>query len=198
MLQCAAVILFLLDSSGSISGPEWRLMLRGHAEALIAEPIIRVVENDAPIAVAFYAFADKTYPIMDFRVLRSRDDVESTAAELMTLRRPIEGWTAIGRAVQEAVDAVTSRAPCQTDSSIIDVVSDGDSPDFSVAERARDTAQDSAIRINVLGIGNEASEWLTDHVKTADGFYIRIDSMDDIVPALRRKVVMEIAQTVYE
>lgn len=194
MLQCAAIILFLLDSSGSISGDDWRMMLRGHAEAIANEQIARVIENDAPIAVAFYGFADRTYPIIDFRVLRSRAEAESTANELASSRRPSESWTAVGQALQDAVQAISTRAPCQSDSLIIDVVSDGESPDFSIAERARDRAQELTIKVNVLGIGRSAFEWLNNHVRTYDGFYMQADTMDDIVPTLRRKVVLEVSQ----
>jgi len=195
MLACAAVILFLLDASASINEKHWQDMIRGHAEALVSERVLKVIEGDGPIAIGVYAFSDSIEPMMRFRLLQSPADARTAANDLNRVERPFSLGTRAGLALEHAVKVMETEAPCESHNLLIDLVSDGESYDEYLAERARDRAQDLSIRINVLGVGRIAADWLNNHAKTSTGFYMQIDSMDDIIPSLQRKIVRELASS---
>jgi hypothetical protein len=86
--------------------------------------------------------------------------------------------------------AIDAGPRCERD--VIDLVTDGEADPLST-EEARDEANRLGITINGLGIGPLAATWLREHAQTQDGFTRQADDWRDVAPALRAKMIREIA-----
>lgn len=192
MVYCAAVIVFLLDSSGSIFDHNWSDMTRGHAEALASPAIARVIESSGPIAVGAIGFSDSTSVVLSMSVLETPEDARRAAAAIQAAPRPFNSGTKMATAISAAI-GMHERVQCQTDNPVIDLVSDGEGDDPEETTEERDRAAELDIRINTLGVGRAAADWLRVRAMTPGGFYMAVESADDLVSALRRKVVLELA-----
>jgi Mg-chelatase subunit ChlD len=188
---CAAALVLLLDASGSVGAHDWALQVAGHASAVEADSVVRVVERD-PVAMVALAFSDVTLPLTAWHLIASREDAAAFALALRTSRRVLSGGTDIGGALMDAMAALPN-APCDPEDRVIDLVTDGDAP-AEPARRARDEAAAQGIRINALGVGNDrATAWLREHAITPGGFAMDASGWDDFAHAVRRKITMELA-----
>lgn len=188
---CAVALVLLLDASGSVSAPDWSLQQEGHAAAFEAAQITRVIERE-PMAVTAKAFSDTAALMVGWRVLRSAADASAFAAELRQAHRPWSGGTNIGAALEAGIEAFGA-TPCQPESRVIDLVTDGEAAALP-AEMARDQAEQQGIRINALGVGHDgAAAWLREHAVTVGGFAMHAASWEDFGRAVLRKVTLEVA-----
>lgn len=187
---CAIALVLLLDSSTSISDQEWRLQLEGHAAALEAPEVTRVIQRDG-MAITAFAFAQAVQGITAWRVVRSAADAREVAAELRTAPRVLDGGTDIAQGMRVSISAL-GNAPCG-DEQVLDIVTDGGA-DPASTERARDEAHERGIRVNALGVGAPtAAEWLRAHAITPNGFAMAVSDWGEFAQAIRRKISFEIS-----
>lgn len=191
MSACSLALVLLLDASGSVSAPDFALQQEGHAAAFEAEHITRVIERE-PMAVTAFGFGDLAEAMTPWRVLRSRADAMSFAAELRLAPRPWSGGTNIGRAIMAGVEAFND-TPCAAESRVIDLVTDGEAAE-APAQNARDQAELAGIKINALGVGPDtAADWLRENAVTMGGFVMHASDWSDFARAVSRKITLEVA-----
>lgn len=108
--------------------------------------------------------------------------------------RVLSGGTDIGQALRVAISTMGT-APCG-DAQVIDLVTDGEAP-AAPTERARDEAAERGITINALAVGSaDAAAWLRAHTVTPGGFVVEAAGWGEFAAAMRRKMVLEVAQAV--
>ncbi len=191
MTACAVALVLLMDASGSVSAADFALQQEGHAAAFEAEQITRVIERE-PMAVQAFGFGDLAEAMTPWRVLSSRADAVSFAAELRLAHRPWSGGTNIGAALLAGVRAFND-TPCAAEQRVIDLVTDGEAAE-APAQNARDQAELAGIKINALGVGNEsAAAWLRANAVTMGGFVMHAEAWGDFARAVMRKVTLEVA-----
>lgn len=190
MISCAVALVLLLDASASITPPDWRLQLEGHADAI--EAIGPTVQRGEPVAVAAFAFSELVQPLVRWRLIRTEADAREVAAELRQAPRGQMGGTEIPHALRVARNAMAD-APCQAEQEVIDLVTDGEAHGPATA-RERDLAAAEGVRINALGVGSpEAADWLRQHAVTPGGFVMQVERWEDFARAIRRKIALEVA-----
>lgn len=190
---CALALVLLLDASGSISARDWQLQLDGHAAALESPEVQRIIARDG-LAVSAWAFADYAQGLAGWTVLRTPDDARALATRLRTSPRLMSGGTDIGQALRVATGAL-GVAPCG-DSAVIDLVTDGEAA-AAPTEAARDEAARRGVVINALAVGSpDAAAWLREHAVTPGGFVVQAAGWGEFAAAMRRKMVLEVAQAV--
>lgn len=194
MTSCAVALVLLLDVSQSVAPAQWELQRDGHAAAFRAEEVQRIIARDG-LAVTVIQFDDHPRQAIPWRVLITRDDAGVFAAELARMPRRGFGGTMTGIALHAAIEEI-ERAPCG-DWWVVDLVTDG--PGAGPVEPARMAAEAAGVRINGLmvetaigvpgGVG-----WMREHVVTNGGFALRAEGWGEFASALRRKLVMELAE----
>ena len=193
MAACALALVLLLDASASILTPQWELMVRGHADALQDEAVVRAIEGGDGVAVTALAFSEGTSAMVGWRVLRTTADAAAFGAELRAAPRGYPSGTDMGGALHSAMRALGD-APCLAEQEVIDLATDGEANPEST-RHARAYAQVQGIRINAIGIGKSIAEgWLRENAVTEDGFAISAEDWSDFARAIRRKLVLELAQ----
>lgn len=194
-MNCAVALILLLDASGSVGFPEWRMQIEGHAEALASPEIARVIEREGGVAVQVRAFADTSAAIMPWRVLATAAEAHQAAVDLLTAYRPFNGGTAIGDAMADGLREM-EQAPCG-DQRVMDVVTDGENNGGRVPSAVRAEAEASGVQVNALGVRGPMGSpfaWLRENVATARGFVVEAEDWDDFARAIRRKITWEIAE----
>lgn len=191
-MLCALALVLLLDASASILPAEWRAQQEGHAAALEDAEIHAAIAREGPVAIAVLAFSDDVRPMLDWRVIQGPADARAAAAALRLAARPTPLGTDIGAALWAGLDLLAT-APCQAEREVMDLVTDGEAPVEGVL-RARAYAEAQGVTINALAVGPEAAEaWLRANAATPSGFVLRADGWASFAPALRRKLLMEMA-----
>lgn len=198
MLACAVALLLLVDVSGSVTPENHRLQREGIAAALRAPATLRVVTNDAPIAVSLVEWDSTQAVVLPWRVLADEAGLAAAAAAIEAAPRAGGyGATHLGEAVAFAV-AHLSESPCAAERLVLDVSGDGPSNGGLAPSLARAQAEAAGITINGLPIVTAAEPELAAYyraeVASADGFVIVADGFADVARAMRRKILFEVAQ----
>ena len=192
---CSVALVLLLDASGSVTAPDWRLQVHGTADGLADPAVTQVIERQGAVAMTAIAFSDLTVPMVPWRVLRTAEDARGFAQALRDAPRRLYGGTRIGEAIEDAVVALDA-APCTAEQEVIDVASDGGADPVPTA-RARDAAAVRGVRVNAIGIGRLPSgtpaDWLRENAVTLGGFALEAADWTDFALAMRRKLQMELA-----
>jgi hypothetical protein len=152
-VSCALVM--AVDVSSSIDGEHWWLQRKGYAEAFQHPEVIRAIA-DTPkrhIAVCYFEWsgAANQRVVMPWTVVGSEEDGDQIADVLLDGRRPFEGPTAVGAALDLAMAQLTL-CPFAADQLVIDVSGDGGNNDGPPPEALRDRAARADVRINGLPI----------------------------------------------
>lgn len=194
MTSCAVALVLLLDVSHSVAPAQWELQRDGHAAAFRAEEVQHAVARDG-LAVTVIQFDDQPRQAIPWRVLITRDDAGAFAAELARMPRQGAGGTMTGLALHAAIEEI-ERAPCG-DWWVVDLVTDG--PGAGPVDPARMAAEAAGVRINGLMVETATGVpggvgWMREHVITNGGFALRAEGWGEFASALRRKLVMELAE----
>ena len=185
---CEVALVLLMDASTSISAREWNTQREGHAEAMRAPAVRSIIDRDG-LAVAVVQFADVAETVMGWQVLRSSDDALAYAGALDAMPRALSGGTRTGDALEHALGLIGG-APCG-DRLVIDLVTDGETFGGTPVEGQRDLAFARGVRVNALVV-RDGADWARRSAVTPGGFVIEIDGWSQFVPAMRRKLVMEL------
>lgn len=193
MSPCALALVLLLDASASIFPAEWQLQAEGHAAAFEDAVVTRAIARGPGVAVTALSFSDDAREMVPWRILTSAQDARDFAAALRAAPRGEAAGTDIGGALFAAMDRL-AEAPCTPDEEVIDLVTDGESAEART-HQARAYAEAQGIRVNALGVGaEEAGDWLREHAITPGGFAMAAPDWASFAAAIRRKVMLELAQ----
>lgn len=207
--ECRLALALGLDVSGSVDAREYRLQLDGLAAALEAPEVQSQILTlpDTPIWISVFEWAGASYqrPVLDWRALRSADDIASVAGRLRATRaRRAAGSTAIGSAMYFAELLMRERPGCW--SYTLDLSGDGESNDGQLPWQVRTEPRFGAITINGLVIGSDItrgrderqmemmalSAYYRTRVIWGPGAFIEVaQGFDDFERAMRRKLLRE-------
>jgi hypothetical protein len=158
-VTCALVM--AVDVSSSIDGEHWWLQRKGYADAFLRSEVMRAIADTARgrIAVTYFEWAGvgSQRVIIPWSVVATEEDGGGIADTLLDGGRPFEGSTAVGSALDFAMDQI-ERCPFAADQSVIDMSGDGGSNDGPPPEMARDRAARASTRVNGLPI-----DWARSH-----------------------------------
>jgi hypothetical protein len=150
-----------VDVSSSIDGEHWWLQRKGYADAFRHPEVIRAITDSARgcIAVTYFEWAGAGSQdlIIPWSVVATDEDGGGIADILLDGRRPFEGSTAVGSALDFAM-AQLELCPFSNNQAVIDVSGDGGNNDGPPPESKRDRAASANIRVNGLPI-----DWTRSH-----------------------------------
>jgi hypothetical protein len=199
-------LVLAVDVSGSMDSNEQRVQRQGYVDALRDPAVLRAIRSGpyGRIAITYVEWSSAFYQIivLPWRVLGDDEEVLGFAAALE--RAPIsrEGRTSISGALVYAAGAFPVSG-FTSDRRTIDISGDGANNDGTTVTPARDQVVKQGITINGLPIlinpspmvgGLQLDEYYRECVIGGPGsFVIPVTTLADFAPAIRRKLVLEIA-----
>lgn len=210
-------IVLAVDASGSVNDEEFKLQLRGIAEAL-RDPRIQDAIRSGPrqkVAMSMLVWSDAAFPKfkMPWHILSSPQSAIAFAAKVETFHEKAGrtrgiggGGTAIGSAIDFAIRMMESNGIAAR-RQVVDVSGDGieTKPWFGEAvllPEARRTAAQRGVMVNGLAILNDFPEldrYYQRNVIVGPGsFVIEAKDFDDFKRAIREKMWLEIITRVSE
>jgi hypothetical protein len=206
------LLVLAADVSRSIDDVEFNLQRKGYAAAMTDPQVLRAIvggRNHA-IAVTFIEWsgaADQNV-VVDWTVVRDEEAAGSVAATMLSAPRSFLGRTAIGSAIDFAMERFAA-APAAADKRIIDVSGDGTNNSGRNVTDARDEALAQNVTINGLAIINtQANPGYAFHTQPPGGlpkyyqdnviggpgaFLLVVENFDSFADAITRKLITEIA-----
>ena len=211
-----AAIVLAADVSRSIDDGEFALERRGYAEAVQSQKLIDAISTGqhGAIALAYVEWAGEGEQklVVDWTLLRNRDDARRFAARIAAAPRSFVGRTALGSAIDFSF-AQFAEIPFAAERRVIDVSGDGTSNQGRPVTAARDAAVEGGAIINGLTIYNKRAAalggYLALHTNPPGGllryyrenviggpgaFVVQIDDFASFGEAMLRKLVNEIAR----
>ena len=202
-------LVLLADASGSIDKVENRLQRQGYADALVDEQVLWAIEHGGElgrIAVIFveWAGARSQDVVVDWTVIEDKSDAEAFAGRLMAAPRRADGTNAIGAAILQGLALIEGNA-FEGWRKVIDL--SGDSiwnPRPPTIATARDVAVGQGVVVNGLailckdcsgrpGVGDLEADFRDQLIGGPGAFVVTADGRDAFAPAVRRKLILEIA-----
>lgn len=192
---CRLALALTVDVSGSIDPGEYRLQMRGLADALRDPEVANaLVQAQAAVMVMQWSGRDEqeiSVPWTRMLSLRSVDRFADTVWE--TKRRWHGGKTAIGDAIAFTVDAFPAVGDCTR--RVIDVSGDGMTNDGRDPGLPRDSARREDVQINGIAIermGRSVTQFFRRHVASGPGsFVLTAQGYLDYPRAIREKLIRE-------
>lgn len=206
------LLVLAADVSRSINEGEFELQRKGYAAALTDPRVLSAITNGAhhAIAVTFveWSGASDQNVVVDWTVVRDGETADGIAAIILRAPRSFVGRTAIGSAIDYAMQHFAD-AQVAAEKRIIDVSGDGTSNSGRAVTEARDEAIAAGVTINGLAIINTQAnpgyafhtnppgglpKYFEDNVIGGPGaFLLQVENFDTFADAITRKLVSEIA-----
>jgi hypothetical protein len=206
------LLVLAADVSRSIDDEEFNLQRKGYANAITDPEVLSAIIGGKhhAIAVTFVEWSGtgEQNVVIDWTVVRDGEAAAAIASSIMSAPRSFVGRTAIGAAIDFAVQRLQA-APAQSQRQVIDVSGDGTSNAGRPVTEARDEAVAAGITINGLAIVNNRStpgyafhtqppgglpKYYSENVIGGPGgFLITVEDFHSFADAITRKLVAEIA-----
>jgi len=174
--------------------------------------VLRAIANTPHhgVAISFVEWAgpDEQKIVADWLIVRDEETAATLASTMLTAPRSFVGRTAIGAAIDFAMQRLAA-APAKADKRIIDVSGDGTSNSGRSITEARDAAVAAGVTINGLAIINNSinpgyayhthppgglPKYYEDNVIGGSGaFLLQVENFSTFADAITRKLVAEIA-----
>ncbi|WP_246662128.1 DUF1194 domain-containing protein [Prosthecodimorpha hirschii] len=196
------------DGSGSIDADELALQRKGYADALTSPEVQRAIRSGVigKIAVAYIEWGGPAsqHVIVDWQVIGDPAAAADFAAKLIARPRAAFGYNSISNAIDFSVRMIETNA-IDGRQKVVDVSADGPNIGGRDIQAARDDAVAKGVTINGLVIARPggqirrvAGEPLTEHFRRdviggPGAFIVTVDETTSFPEAVRRKLVMEIA-----
>ena len=198
-----------IDVSGSVDPQEAQLQRDGYATALVHPDVIDAIKHGyaGKIAVFYYEWSNTDHQriVVDWSVISDLATARAIVAKL-DISPPIIGRrTSISGAIEFAIPQFDSNA-YDGERRIIDISGDGENNAGNAVTEARDAAVAKGITINGLPIvNNRPNPWGFPQMPDLDKYYsacviggtgafmIVAYDFDDFARAVRRKLILEIA-----
>ena len=199
-------LVLMVDVSRSMTAAELELQRRGYAEALASDEVFRAVQTGLlqTIALTYVEWAGTQEIVVDWRLIRSRQDLLDFAA-LLTLRfDPALRRTSISNALRFGARRIADNRFAGL-RRVIDISGDGPNNLGPHVEVARDAVLAQGITINGLPLMTNDGSFSGFHLDNLDIYYrtcvtggtgsfvIPVHDWPDFADAVRRKLVLEIA-----
>ena len=209
------LLVLAADVSRSINDDEFQLQRKGYAGAIASQQVLNAIgagEHHA-IAVAFVEWAGEgeQKTVVEWSVVRDQATAQAFADRLLAAPRSFTGRTAIGAALDFALN-VMGEAGYDAPRHVIDVSGDGTSNQGRAVTEARDAALSAGAIVNGLAIFNKRAaamgsylathtnppggiaKYYQDNVTGGPGSFVeQIDDFNSFGEAMIRKLVSEIA-----
>lgn len=207
--RVAAELCLAVDGSGSIHQDEFAFQRRAYADAIASREVIDGVTSgySGAIAVAMMEWggADSMHPIVGWTRIAGLEDARRFGAAIVAAPRKAVGWNSISNAIAFCQNWIETNA-FQGLKKVIDVSGDAGQHGGVPLDFARLNATDAGITINGLalnyrsgGMTGPGGTPLVEHFRNdviggPGAFAIGVDSEAEFITALRRKLVLELAQ----
>lgn len=192
-------LVLLADVSGSITDAESDFQRQSYAAAITDPAVLDAIGTTltGAIAVTYVEWAENQVTVVDWTVIDSPEDATAFAAALLTTPRLAYGHNAIGNALVEGKRVIEAN---QIDSlrQVIDFSGDSTGNTTGIGiEEGRDIVVAAGIVINGLPILEDPDDPLLQEYEARiiggpGAFAVAAVGRQDIVTALRRKLVQEI------
>lgn len=201
-------LVLVVDASGSITEPEFRLQREGIALAITDDEVMSAIMSGAlqRIAIAYVEWGGPmmAQTMVDWAIVEDGASADAFAASVLAAPRSHQSYNAIGDAIDHAA-SLLDRCPCQPTRRVVDI--SGDNPDnrsVRPAPIARDAAVAAGITVNALAIlendriGLSGKPLLVENYESEviggpGAFVLPAEDRQDFTRALRQKMVLEIA-----
>lgn len=201
--QTDANIVTGLDVSSSINAEDAQIQLRGMALAIQSPEILSAIQRGRHKRIGFSVFlwSDGGYPVVvAWRIIGSAEDAAAAAAQLtvpfeVVREAQTSGLTDLSRAIENG-GALLKAAPFHSDRSVLNIVGNGEDNVGEGPQKARDALVASGGEINGVVIGdlpNILAYYQTAVVGGPMAFVVPVKTPENLVDAMRRKFVTEIA-----
>ncbi|MDX2103469.1 MAG: DUF1194 domain-containing protein [Alphaproteobacteria bacterium] len=151
-------LVLAVDVSRSIDSEEFELQRQGYASALSNPKVLRAIQGGAIGAIALtyveWSGVDQQRVIVPWTLVRSEDDFERVASDILAAPRAFAAYTSISAAIDLAVELFRT-SPYEGARQVIDISGDGANNSGRAVEVARDAALAEGIVINGLPIMND-------------------------------------------
>ena len=191
-------LVLAVDVSASVNNSEYRLQMRGIAEAFRSPKVIQAIESTDGIAVTLIQWSSWTNAenAMAWRRLSHRTEILSFAAEVeRTVRVPVGNLTGIGTAIGDSLKSIEDNRFVGWRRKI-DISSDGLNNSGLPLARARDLANSKNVTINALAIQTDfadLADYFREHVVSGpDAFVVAAADYEDFARAMRLKLIREL------
>ncbi len=197
-------LILMADGSGSVDEEEFTLQRIGYARALRDPRVLGAIQGGplGKIAISYVEWSGPGLhvPIVQWTVIKSKEDIERVAKILETHPRELYGGgTAIGDAIQHGMMSIQDNA-FEGRRKVIDISGDGPDRNGMPAYMGRDMAVKAGMIVNGLPILQgylNLLEFFRENVIGGPGaFAIPARNFQDIETASRIKLIREIAGTV--
>jgi hypothetical protein len=203
-LACRLALVLAVDASASVDESEYVVQRNGLAAALIAPEVQAAFLSDPePVALAAFEWSGQwnQHMLLDWRLIRSGEDLQRTADELLRAeRKSTQSPTALGAALGYAAGVLAEAPFCER--STIDVSGDGWNNHGYAPELAYKHFPLEGVTVNALAIGGAAVlenlvVYFRERVIRGPGAFVeRARDYDDFERAMRRKLEREVARAV--
>ncbi len=196
------------DVSGSIDNNELYLERAGTAQAFLDPDVIKAIQNGAlgRIAVSMLEFSSPGFgkTVIGWRIIHDRTSAAAFARSILALPRPFGDRTSISNALELGAALIrSSDRNIFATRKVIDVMGDGANNIGKPMEQMRDLVTKQGVVVNGLPVMDESANGYFPNLDryyqacVAGGrgaFIIIVHSYRDFAPAMRRKLILEIAQ----
>lgn len=198
MLACALALILLVDVSGSISDENYKLQRHGIVQAFEDQSVRNTIKaQPGGVALSLLEWSSNVRVTVPWRVVKTNSDIEKFSQEILEAPRSSSNLTALGHALNKAIEYM-EEVPCDPESKIIDVSGDGPSNEKEEPDEPRNKAITKSIVINGLPIITivypEIVDYYKEKVITPNGFLVEATDFEDFAKAIRRKIILEIAE----
>lgn len=198
MLACALALILLVDVSGSISDENYKLQRHGIVQAFEDQSVRNTIKaQPGGVALSLLEWSSNVRVTVPWRVVKTNSDIEKFSQEILEAPRSSSNLTALGHALNKAIEYM-EEVPCDPESKIIDVSGDGPSNEKEEPDEPRNKAITKSIVINGLPIITIVYPEIVDYYKqkviTPNGFLVEATDFEDFAKAIRRKIILEIAE----
>lgn len=201
---CRLALLLALDTSASVDRQEYVQQRNGLAAALIAPEVeAAFLSAPEPVALAAYEWSGQWNQrvLLDWRMIRSGEDLLSTAEELSRVERTTTGFpTAIGHALGYGAGVLANAPVCERRT--IDVSGDGKNNHGFPPELAYKHFPLDDVTVNALAIGGAietdalVAYFRAEVIKGPNAFVEQARDHEDFERAMRRKLEREVGRAI--
>jgi len=192
-------LVLAVDVSGSVSDSNWMLQRDGIADAIASPEFGRAIVSGAigRVAILVMQWGSDAKVTVDWRILKGRRDAVVLATDIRTMPRAESGATCMATALLKS-SAALAAFPGDAMRLVIDISGDGThNCGFDLAE-ARAAVLAQGITINGLPIVTESEPKIAEYYETkvigGPGAFLIVATLESFAEALRKKLVLEVAE----
>jgi hypothetical protein len=196
------------DVSGSINNEELRLEREGTAAAFVDPEVVKAIRSGAlgRIAVSMLDFSSPGFGkiVIPWRIIHDAASAAAFSQAILDTPRTFGRRTSVSSALELGAELIgSSESEIVATRKVIDVAGDGANNDGSPMQEVHDRVIAQGIVVNGLPVMDETANGYFPNldryyqacvVGGRGAFVIVVRSFQDFLPAMRRKLILEISQ----